>query len=377
MARSIFEEVAEGEKPTPVAAGIIDRGRDTARRAVRAWLMVLAGLVVAMIVVGGLTRLTDSGLSIVEWEPIRGAIPPLTAAQWQEELEAYRQIPEYQLQNRGMTMAEFQFIYWWEWGHRQLGRVVGLVWFLGLAYFLIRRQVPTGWTPRLVLIGALGGIQGAIGWWMVSSGLTGTMLDVASYRLATHLGLAFVILAFIARYIAALSRPEREIMQARRAGEGGLTTLLWLFTGVLFIQLLIGALVAGLDAGQVYQTWPDMEGSFFPPTGLDLTPTWRNFFENEGTVQFMHRYWGYFAFALAIFVGIRAGKSAHKRTRKAIGRIGLLITLMVIIGIATVVMGAPLWIAAVHQAVAILLWLATIYATFLAAHPIQTSLRET
>ncbi|MEM9350632.1 MAG: COX15/CtaA family protein, partial [Pseudomonadota bacterium] len=225
MARSIFEEVGEAQKPA-TTAGVIDRGRGGARKAVRAWLFVLAGLVVAMIVVGGLTRLTDSGLSITVWEPIRGAIPPLTASQWEAELEAYRQIPEYQLQNRGMSMAEFKFIYWWEWGHRQLGRIIGLVWFLGLAYFLIRRQVPVGWTPRLILIGALGGVQGAIGWWMVSSGLTGTMLDVASYRLAIHLGLAFVILAFIARYIAELSRPDRDIMQARRAREGGLTTLL-------------------------------------------------------------------------------------------------------------------------------------------------------
>ena len=205
--RSIFEEVGEVEKPQ-AQGGVIDRGKAAARRAVRAWLFLLAGLVVAMIVVGGLTRLTDSGLSIVEWEPIRGAIPPLTEAQWEAELEAYRQIPEYQLQNRGMSMAEFKVIYWWEWGHRQLGRVIGLVWVLGLAYFLTRRQVPAGWTPRLVLIGALGGVQGAIGWWMVSSGLTGTMLDVASYRLAIHLGLAFVILAFITRYIAELSRPD-------------------------------------------------------------------------------------------------------------------------------------------------------------------------
>ncbi|MEM6896830.1 MAG: COX15/CtaA family protein [Pseudomonadota bacterium] len=374
--RSIFEEVGEVEKPQ-AQVGVIDRGKAAARRAVRAWLFMLAGLVVAMIVVGGLTRLTDSGLSIVEWEPIRGAIPPLTAAQWEAELEAYRQIPEYQLQNRGMSMAEFKFIYWWEWGHRQLGRVIGLVWVLGLAYFLIRRQVPAGWTPRLVLIGALGGVQGAIGWWMVSSGLTGTMLDVASYRLAIHLGLAFVILAFITRYIAELSRPDRVIMQARREREGGLTTLLWVFTAVLFVQLLIGALVAGIDAGRAYNTWPDMNGQFLPDSALDLQPAWRNFFENSGMVQFMHRMWGYFAFAFAIFVGVRAGKSAHKRTRKAIGRIGLLITFMMAIGIATVLMGAPLWIAAIHQAVAIALWLATIYATFLAAHPIQTSIRDT
>ncbi|MEM1233945.1 MAG: heme A synthase [Pseudomonadota bacterium] len=375
MARSIFEEVGETQKPA-VTKGVIDKGRGGARAAIRAWLFVLAALVICMIVVGGLTRLTDSGLSITEWEPIRGAIPPLNAEQWQAEFDAYRLIPEYQLQNAGMSLAEFKFIYWWEWGHRQLGRVIGLVWGLGFFYFLIRRQIPVGWTPKLLFIGVLGGIQGAIGWWMVSSGLTGTMLDVASYRLATHLGLAFIILAFIGRYIAELSRPERDLMQARRAREGWLVTILWAFTGVLFIQLLIGALVAGIDAGRAYNTWPDMNGQFFPDTALDLQPTWRNFFENSGMVQFMHRTWGYFAFAFAIFLGVQAGKSPNKRTRKAIGRIGLLITLMIVIGIATVLLHASLWIAAIHQAVAIALWLATIYATFLAAHPIQSSVRE-
>ncbi|MEL6913021.1 MAG: COX15/CtaA family protein [Pseudomonadota bacterium] len=375
MARSIFEDVGDTPK-RKVETGAIDGGRAGARLAIRAWLIALAALVVAMITVGGLTRLTDSGLSITEWAPLSGAIPPLNAADWEAELERYRQIPEYQLQNAGMSMAEFKVIYWWEWGHRQLGRFVGLVWGLGFLYFLVRRQIPAGWTPRLLFVGALGGLQGAIGWWMVSSGLTGTMLDVASYRLATHLGLAFVILAVLTRYIALLSRPEREILQARRAGETGLTSLAWVFTGALFIQMLLGALVAGIDAGTAYNSWPLMGGQVFPPTGLDLEPLWRNFFENEGTVQFLHRTWGYVVFAFAIYLGIRVAKSPHKRTRKAVGRVGLLITLMMGIGIATVLLAAPLWIAIIHQGVGILLWLATIYATFLAAHPVRSSLRE-
>ncbi|MEM9269583.1 MAG: COX15/CtaA family protein, partial [Pseudomonadota bacterium] len=191
--RSIFEEVdgsrAEQAAPIPVKVE-----RDGARGAVAVWLSLLFVLVVVMIAVGGLTRLTDSGLSITEWAPVTGAIPPLSASEWETEFEKYRQIPEYQLQNKGMSLAEFKVIYWWEWGHRQLGRVIGLVWGLGFLWFLLRRQIPKGWTGRLLLLGGLGGLQGAIGWWMVSSGLTGTMLDVASYRLATHLGLAFVIL---------------------------------------------------------------------------------------------------------------------------------------------------------------------------------------
>jgi len=198
--RSIFEEVGDVQKPMAAPGGIDAKGRG-ARGAIRVWLMILFALVVLMIAVGGLTRLTDSGLSITEWAPLSGSVPPLNAADWEAEFDAYKQIPEYTEQNAGMSLAEFKVIYWWEWGHRQLGRFVGLVWAVGFFGFLAARQIPTGWTGRLMLLGALGGLQGAIGWWMVSSGLREGMLDVASYRLATHLGLAFVILGFIAWYV--------------------------------------------------------------------------------------------------------------------------------------------------------------------------------
>ena len=206
--RSIFEEVteaqAEAARPSP-QGGVIDSTRRGARGAIRGWLMVLFALVVVMIAVGGLTRLTDSGLSITEWKPVTGAIPPMSAEAWTAEFEKYKQIPEYQLQNEGMSLAEFKVIYWWEWGHRQLGRFIGLVWALGFFFFLATRKIPPGWTGRLLVPGLLGGVQGAIGWWMVSSGLGGEMLDVASYRLATHLGLAFVILGVLAWFITLLS----------------------------------------------------------------------------------------------------------------------------------------------------------------------------
>ncbi|NRB00887.1 MAG: COX15/CtaA family protein, partial [Rhodobacteraceae bacterium] len=214
--RSIFEEVSATPVNETPKGGIISSRADVGRGAARLWLMCLFALVVIMIAVGGLTRLTDSGLSITEWAPISGAIPPLTAADWEAEFEAYRAIPEYQLQNKGMSLAEFQFIYWWEWGHRQLGRVIGLVWAVGFAALWATGRIPHGWTGRFFLIGALGGLQGAIGWWMVASGLTGEMLDVASYRLATHLGLAFVILGFIAWYTNLLGRSDVELLQARR-----------------------------------------------------------------------------------------------------------------------------------------------------------------
>ncbi|MYK33011.1 MAG: heme A synthase, partial [Boseongicola sp. SB0670_bin_30] len=182
--RSIFEEVDEGaERVVMPAGGVIDGARKDARGAIRLWLSALGILVVLMIVVGGLTRLTDSGLSITEWRPVAGALPPIGVEAWEAEFDKYRQIPEYQLQNEGMTLAEFKTIYWWEWWHRQLGRITGLVWAAGFLFFLAARRIPAGWTGRLLLPGALGGVQGVMGWWMVSSGLSCDELDVSSYRL--------------------------------------------------------------------------------------------------------------------------------------------------------------------------------------------------
>ncbi|MEO0917349.1 MAG: COX15/CtaA family protein, partial [Pseudomonadota bacterium] len=225
--RSIFEDVSDDTAARPAAtAGVIDQAaRKGARGAVRVWLMILFALVVLMIAVGGLTRLTDSGLSITEWRPVTGALPPLSAEDWTSEFEKYRAIPEYQLQNKGMSLEEFKVIYWWEWGHRQLGRFIGVVWAVGFLFFLLTRKIPPGWTARLLLPGVLGGVQGAIGWWMVSSGLSGTMLDVASYRLATHLGLAFIILGLLAWFILKLGRPEAGLMQSRRSRDGALFSM--------------------------------------------------------------------------------------------------------------------------------------------------------
>ena len=267
--RSIFEDVGEGAAPRSApAGGVIDASRKGARGAVRVWLAVLFLMVVAMIAVGGLTRLTDSGLSITEWRPVTGALPPMNEADWATEFEKYKEIPEYQLQNTGMTLQEFKTIYWWEWGHRQLGRAVGLVWALGFLFFWATKRIPPGWTGRLVIPGALGGLQGAIGWWMVSSGLGGERLDVASYRLATHLGLAFVILGVLAWFILLLGRTEGGLIQARRSREPKLFSL---GTGLMhfaFLQILIGALVAGIDAGRTFNDWPDMAGPVLPARRL-------------------------------------------------------------------------------------------------------------
>ncbi|MGG7646287.1 heme A synthase [Rhodovulum sp. YNF3179] len=379
--RSIFEEVgSEARAEAAPQTGLIDRARRGARGAIRAWLMVLFALVVVMIAVGGLTRLTDSGLSITEWKPVTGALPPMSAADWESEFDKYRAIPEYQLQNKGMSLAEFKVIYWWEWGHRQLGRVIGLVWAAGFLWFLVRRQIPHGWTGRLLGLGALGGLQGAIGWWMVSSGLTGTMVDVASYRLATHLGIAFVILALISWYVLTLGREERELIQARRGAEPKLKGLA---TGVLhfsFLQILLGALVAGIDAGRGFPTWPLMNGAFFPADafyvpGAENGATWRAFFENPGLVQFMHRMAGYLLFVFALFAWWKARGSPLVRTRRAFDWMAVAIFGQMVLGIVTVLYAAPWQIAIIHQLGAVAVVVLVLRARFQTMYPTAQSVR--
>jgi cytochrome c oxidase assembly protein subunit 15 len=376
--RSIFEEVGQTGAVNPVPqGGMIDTGRRGARGAIRVWLMVLFALVVVMIAVGGLTRLTDSGLSITEWKPVTGALPPMSEAHWMEEFDKYRAIPQYELINKGMTLAEFQFIYWWEWGHRQLGRVIGLVWALGFFGFLLARQIPKGWTGRLLVLGALGGAQGAIGWWMVSSGLTGDMVAVASYRLATHLGLAFVILGVIAWFVFLLGREERELMQARRGREAKLYSLSTGLMHFAFLQILLGALVAGIDAGRSYTDWPLMAGGFLPPDMMDLKPLWRNLFENPGTVQFIHRMSGYLLLIFAVVVWLRGRKSAHVQTRGAFTAAFAVLLLQIVLGIMTVLYIAPWHLAIAHQFVAVILWVLILRARFLSQYPRATSIRGT
>ena len=435
--RAIFEEVATTEKARAAQPGAIDRGGQGGRRALRLWLMMLFALVVLMIAVGGLTRLTDSGLSITEWAPLSGAIPPMNAADWEAEFALYRAIPEYQLQNAGMTLAEFKVIYWWEWGHRQLGRIIGLVWGVGLLILWLSGKVPKGrdgrpaillfwvitlsaagyaaveafggvtllegqteaiviwaaltaaalalawfvtgpsdWLPKFLFLGALGGIQGGIGWWMVSSGLEEGMLDVASYRLALHLGLAFAILGLIAWYTLVLGRRDGDLLQARRAGDYRLYSSTTGLMHFAFLQILLGALVAGIDAGRAFPTWPLMGDGVLPPDPFQLTPLWRNFFEDAGLVQFIHRTSGYLLVLFAVVVWRRARRSPHPRTRFAFNAMLAVMVLQIVIGIVTVLYQAPWQIAIVHQLTAVLLWVLIIRGRFLARYPLQQSVRE-
>ncbi|MCI2398387.1 heme A synthase [Aliiroseovarius subalbicans] len=376
--RSIFEEVSdEAGTRLNLEKGAIERGGGgRGRGAIRVWLMILFVLVAAMVVVGGLTRLTDSGLSITEWNLVGGALPPMNAADWVVEFDKYQASPEYQLQNRGMSLEDFKAIYWWEWGHRQLGRFVGLVWAVGFLFFLATKRIPNGWTTRLLGLGALGGAQGAIGWWMVSSGLTGEMVDVASYRLATHLGLAFVILGLITWYLLLLGRNEAALMQARRGRE---RKLFGMSTGLLhlaFLQILLGALVAGIDAGRSFVDWPWMAGQVFPPDAFDITPVWRNLFENAGLVQFMHRIVGYLLFIFALVLWRVSRKSPNPVTRQAFTLVTVMVVTQALLGIFTVLYAAPLHIAITHQIGAILVWVLTLNARFGAGYPTEQSVRN-
>lgn len=363
--RSIFEEVEEAPGATQAAP----RRPAPARRAIALWLMALFALVVTMIAVGGMTRLTDSGLSIVEWRPVTGALPPLSDADWRVEFEKYRASPQFALLNSDMDLGGFKSIYWWEWSHRQLGRVVGLVWGLGFLWFWARGRIPVGWTPRLLALGLLGGLQGAIGWWMVSSGLTGTMTSVASTRLAVHLALAFLIMGLIAWFVLKLGRSEAELLQARRQRNPGLAAWGRALMVVAFLQIVLGALVAGIDAGRNFPEWPLMGGAVLPPDAFAIEPLWLNFIENPGLVQFNHRVTGYLLAALGLLAWLRSRRSARSFVRGAFAVMLAMMLLQVALGIVTVLYGAPWPIAIVHQLGAVALFVLVIRARFAALYP--------
>ncbi len=366
--RSIFEDVGDKTAASPPAAPAARR-RPDARRAIAVWLAILFALIVAMIVVGGMTRLTDSGLSITEWRPVTGAVPPMDAAAWTAEFEKYKATPQYEAMNRGMTLPEFKSIYWWEWGHRQLGRAIGAVWAVGFLWFWLRRRLPPGWAPRLLGVGVLGGLQGAIGWWMVRSGLTAGMDSVASYRLAVHLGLAFILLGLIAWYVLRLGRPEAELLQARRQRSPALVGWGTALIAVAFAQILLGALVAGIDAGRSYTDWPMMGGELFPSTAFNLQPLWTNVLANPGLVQFNHRLVGYALFVLGILAWLRSRRSALGHVRAAFAVMMAMLVVQVGLGIATVMNGAPWQIAIVHQLGAVALFALIVRARFAALYP--------
>ncbi len=321
-----------------------------AYRPVRIWLWSVAALVFLMVFVGGATRLTDSGLSITEWRPITGAIPPLSAEGWEAELEKYRQIPEYQRINRGMSMAEFQFIYWWEWGHRFLGRLVGLAFVGPLVWFAARKALPPKSMPKLLGLLALGGLQGFIGWWMVASGLT-ERVDVSQYRLGVHLTMAAIILASIAWVAQSMKPIDLDLVKRRREAAPGATMAALLALFVL-VQIFLGALVAGLDAGLTYTTWPLMDGDFIPPVAkLFLQSPWYvNFGENVLTVQWVHRMGAYGLLGFAIFHAWRMRRVVEDaKDAKMASALVIALLVQAVIGIITLLTQIEMEWALLHQ----------------------------
>lgn len=323
------------------------------------WLLVCCALVFAMVVVGGVTRLTHSGLSIVEWQPIVGTMPPLGQSDWDELFEKYHQTPQYKKINVGMSLEEFKGIFWWEYFHRLLGRVIGLAFFVPFVYFLARKAIDRPLGLKLAGIFFLGGLQGAMGWYMVKSGLVDNP-HVSQYRLTAHLGLAFAIYAAMFWVALGLLYPVGTSLSS--SGLGGLRRFSTALTTLIFIMILSGGFVAGIQAGFAYNTFPLMNGHIIPPEIFMLEPWYRNFFDNMATVQFDHRL---IAWMLAILIPIFWLKSRKLplsgSARLACTLLLVMLAIQISLGISTLLLVVPLTLAAAHQAGAVLLLTAALW----------------
>ncbi len=366
----VFEETEQSSGEMSLAQGpVAESSRKLSTFSCLVWLWTLLVAIVVMVVVGGVTRLTDSGLSIVEWRPITGVLLPLSEADWLLEFKKYQTIPEFKLVNSEMTISQFKYIYFWEWGHRQLGRAIGLIWLIGFAILVLKKKIPAGWSARFWSIGLLIFLQGSIGWWMVHSGLRNEMTDVASYRLAIHLGMAFLILALIFWFILLLSKGSESIMLSRRQRDKRLAQVANIFLGLLFIQILLGALVAGIDAGNAFNEWPLMAGEFFPSDYFFYDNVFENFLYNPSNVQFNHRFSAYLLCALALLLFFESRKSQLVNIRTIYGLVLLALTFQVILGVLTVLYGAPIILAIIHQLTGVVLWLVTVRFCFETSYP--------
>ena len=322
-------------------------------RAISWWLLITLIMVAAMIVLGGATRLTNSGLSITEWKPITGALPPLSHEAWLAEFEKYKQIPEFEAEHPDMTLTGFEFIYFMEWSHRLLGRFIGLVYTLPFFYFLLRGRLK-GHALKYFAIVLLIGLQGAIGWWMVHSGLSNDRVDVSQYRLAVHLGAAFVILGLLFWF-------WRDSVEGRvaKSSSAVMTKRAKLLAGLIYVQILAGAFVAGTHSGKTYNTWPLMDGGLVPNGYFVQNPFWRNIFENSAAIQFNHRILAYIVMGVAIWAALSSRQMRH--LQKPVGLLLLLILWQVGLGIWTLLAVAPLNLSLLHQFSSILVFLAGLW----------------
>ncbi len=333
--------------------GAADRTTSALHALMRLWLYAIAGLILAMVLVGGATRLTDSGLSITEWKPLLGAIPPLSEADWQEAFAKYQQIPEYQLVNKGMSLAAFKAIYWWEWAHRFLGRFIGVAFLLPFLIFWMAGAIPKGLMPKLAGIFLLGGAQGALGWYMVMSGLA-ERTDVSQYRLAAHLGLAVLI------YGATLWVAFGLGTRALTAGpvSGWLKGLAGIFAGLVFLQIILGGFVAGTDAGLSHNTWPLMDGAIIPDGLGAMQPWYLNLFENVLTIQFNHRMLAYLIALVALANLFAAWRGASRTV--ALWALAAVLA-QIALGVFALLSQLQLGLALAHQAGAVLLFGLALY----------------
>jgi len=334
-----------------------NEGRKAGLYDVQVWLFAMAGLVFALVMVGGATRLTDSGLSITEWQPILGAIPPLSETDWQSAFQKYQQIPEYKILNKGMSLAAFKQIYWWEWTHRFLGRFVGLAFLVPFIWFWLKGRLNAQLARRLGAIFILGGLQGVLGWYMVKSGLV-DRVDVSQYRLAAHLSLAVLLFGWIL-WTALDLRPAR----TSPASPYAMTTETWValsLVGLVFLQIILGAFVAGLDAGKGYNTWPLMAGAVIPDGLFIMTPKWLNLFENALTVQFTHRMMAYFIMLAALLHALDQWRIGMPTWRSSLV-VAALVCAQAALGIWTLLAQAPIDLSLAHQASALVLFAACLW----------------
>jgi heme a synthase len=339
-------------------------------RALRIWLGIVAFLIVVMILVGGATRLTDSGLSITEWQPIIGAIPPLSDADWQEAFDAYKTIPEYSQVNQGMSLDAFKAIYWWEWAHRFLGRFIGVVFLLPFIGFWIAGYIPRALMPRLLGLFVLGGLQGALGWYMVKSGLV-DRVDVSQYRLTAHFGVAVLIFGYTLWLMLGLGADRRH-----RFGAPAVIAVLVLL--LVLVQLLAGALVAGIDGGLGFNTWPLMNGAFIPNGLGEASPWYLNLFENPLTVQFDHRMLGYAVVVATILQAVwLAMKDAGKQYVGSALTLAVLALLQATLGVWTLLLAVPIQLGLAHQAGAILVFAVALYHLWRTTHDVQPAEAQT
>jgi cytochrome c oxidase assembly protein subunit 15 len=335
---------------------VLPAGFPPSQKAVGIWLLAVAALIVAMLAVGGLTRLTGSGLSITEWDPIVGAIPPLSHADWEDAFHKYQQIPQYRFENPGMTLEAFKGIFWWEWIHRFLGRFIGVAFFVPFVWFAATGAIGRKDWGRMLLLFALGGLQGFVGWWMVQSGLE-VRVVVSPYRLAIHLGVAVLLLGAILWVGLEYLRPQVRARAGRAAKVG------YAFIAAVFIQMMLGAIVAGLHAGLVYNTWPLMDGRFGPEH--PFAHGWVSFFEDPGLAQFDHRMVAYAVMIFAYFfwqwlIRQRVGGVA----RVAADTVLVITVMQVVLGVITLLFVTPVALAALHQVVAALLFCAAVWQAY-------------